>query len=121
MAGLNPDNAVQVTGEFDAMWLEDMGAEFKAGDTDHPMFHTKRTSLATLLARWEAEASKLAATDGEIEAAIADLNLDCVNFRQAVGIAKGKKSLEYRRVPKLPGGGKTSKSGTTTGTGGQTS
>lgn len=120
MAGLSPDNVVQVTGEFDAMWLEDMGAEFKAGDTDHPLFHTKRTTLATVLARREAEASKLAATDGEIEAGIVDLNLDCVNFRQAVGIAKGKKSREYKRVPKLPGGGTSKKPAAGGSSGGST-
>lgn len=113
-------NAIAVTGAFEAMWLEDMGADFKAGETSHPQFATKRTTLASLTERREAEASKLRGTDGEIEALVDDLNLDCVNFRQEVGIAKGKKSLEYRHVPQLPGGGKK-KPGTTAGTGGQTS
>lgn len=109
MGALRRSNAVAVTGAFEAMWAEDMGEEFNAGDTSHPQFATKRITLRDLFERRAAEASKLKATDAEIETLIADLNKDCVNLRSAVSIAKGKKSQEYRRVPNIPGGEKKPK------------
>jgi hypothetical protein len=114
MSGLNSANALAVTGAFEAMWLEDMGAEFSAGETSHGQFAADRELLATLLDRRDAEASKLKATSDEIGALMGKLNLDCVNFRQAVGIAKGRKSPEYKRVPKMPGGGTKSASSAST-------
>lgn len=108
------DQVEPSTGDMVAHWEEQMGGEtYTSLDGTLPEFKTERAAYVTQSVVVKNLRQELGREEGKLLGINRRLYSWFTNYRQTIGLLKGKDSQEYRKLPKNPRAGGKKKAAAT--------